>query len=425
MTKGITLICSLFAAGVCHGALLTDFSGSFALYQEATRQPPDFDDDGMVVGDDFLRWQRGVGLIGQINKSLGDANRDGRIDQIDLNLWTQQFGAAGIPDSVCFKLYFDPQGIIFGDVTAFVDAPDPGGGQQRFGIGLENGISEKHPDYVVSILDTVVIAQAGRQRIESRVRFAAANPAAPPIGELTIFGIQIQDKLPQLGPQGVLAGFDFRPGDTVTVLDDVTGQTTTFNDTQLLDVAPPVMLPLVLDVNRISGAVQIRNPNPNTLQFSYYEITSFAGALNPAGWVSIDDNEGGDPPGVGWDEAGGVSPNALAESNLLGNSTIAAGGLQPLGNAFNPAGALDVEFNYVSAGNLLVAGTVNYIPPTPANPVPEPNAICIALVGAGLVGGRRWAVGRSRPRPAWAAMATLPVQFSHCPIANVIVPGKR
>jgi hypothetical protein len=320
----------------------------------------------------------------------------------------------GIPDSVCFKLYFDPQGIILGDVTAFVDAPDPGGGQQRFGIGLENGISEKHPDYVVSILDTVVIAQAGRQRIESRVRFAAANPSAPPIGELTIFGLQIQDKLPELGPQGVLAGFDFRPGNTVTVLDDVTGQTTTFNDTQLPDVAPPILLPLVLDVNPNTGVVQIFNPNSSPLQFSYYEITSFSGALNLAGWVSIDDTEGGDPPGVGWDEAGGVSANALAESNLSGTSTIVGGGVRSLGNAFKLAGAQDLEFNYVAAGNLLVAGTVSYFNPLPVNPVPEPNAIGIALVCAGLVGGRRWAVSRSRPRPALAAMAPLPVQFSPC-----------
>src|SRR5690606_33076112 len=45
-----------------------------------TEPDADFNDDGAVDGRDFLIWQRGLGMSGQINNRRGDANRDGTVD---------------------------------------------------------------------------------------------------------------------------------------------------------------------------------------------------------------------------------------------------------------------------------------------------------------------------------------------------------
>jgi hypothetical protein len=52
----------------------------------------DFDNSGVVDGKDFLVWQRGFGLTGQTNKSAGDANGDGNVNDADLTLWKDSFG---------------------------------------------------------------------------------------------------------------------------------------------------------------------------------------------------------------------------------------------------------------------------------------------------------------------------------------------
>ena len=52
----------------------------------------DFNGDGVVDGGDFLIWQRGFGLAGQTNNSMGDANLDGSIGGADLDVWKEQFG---------------------------------------------------------------------------------------------------------------------------------------------------------------------------------------------------------------------------------------------------------------------------------------------------------------------------------------------
>ncbi|MDZ4656545.1 MAG: SUMF1/EgtB/PvdO family nonheme iron enzyme [Bythopirellula sp.] len=59
---------------------------------EATVAPnADFDQDTDVDGRDFLIWQRGFGLSGQLDNNLGDANFDGTIDELDLVVWQDQY----------------------------------------------------------------------------------------------------------------------------------------------------------------------------------------------------------------------------------------------------------------------------------------------------------------------------------------------
>lgn len=52
----------------------------------------DFDSDGAVNGNDFLAWQRGVGLA-HPSFGAGDANRDGVTNAGDLGVWKDEYGA--------------------------------------------------------------------------------------------------------------------------------------------------------------------------------------------------------------------------------------------------------------------------------------------------------------------------------------------
>ncbi len=52
----------------------------------------DFDENGFVDGADFLQWQRGLGIPGGAVRGDGDANVDGRVDAVDLEIWRDAFG---------------------------------------------------------------------------------------------------------------------------------------------------------------------------------------------------------------------------------------------------------------------------------------------------------------------------------------------
>jgi PEP-CTERM motif len=55
----------------------------------------DFNLDGDVDGGDFLAWQRGVGTNSGASISVGDSNKDGAVDLLDLAVWRKEF--AGPP----------------------------------------------------------------------------------------------------------------------------------------------------------------------------------------------------------------------------------------------------------------------------------------------------------------------------------------
>jgi len=52
----------------------------------------DFDSDSDIDGADFLTWQRGFGTFVDAPPTLGDANGDLRVDELDLQVWSATFG---------------------------------------------------------------------------------------------------------------------------------------------------------------------------------------------------------------------------------------------------------------------------------------------------------------------------------------------
>jgi hypothetical protein len=110
-----------------------------------------------------------------------------------------------------------------------------------------------------------------------------------------------------------------------------------------------------------AGKVRIVNPTGQNFEIDYYEITSAAGSLNASGWMSLDDQESGDPETQGWDEAGGADANILSEIHLQGSSMVSSGGILSLGSAFNTAMAQDLVFSLGLPGSEnLVRGIVQY-----------------------------------------------------------------
>lgn len=384
MSKGLAVLVVLLFGSVCRGGLLTDFSSSYALYQQCTESGADFDFDGDIDGADFLNWQRGLGKSGQFMTTYGDADGNGQVDQADLNFWMSQYGAPpGAAESVCFKLFLDPTGIVGGSVTAVIEAPNPIGGVPRLVFSNHPQLINLHPDYTVKVEQLELISIQGRERVDARISFAANDPDDPPAGPVTIFGFQVMDNLPQLGLEGVQARFEFRPSDSVTIFDSDTGDHTTIGGAALQDVPLQMMQALQLEVNTQTGAVRMRNLSHAAIRINAYEIDSLSGALSPQGWVSLDDVED-DPPGAGWEELAGASANGLSEANPSAAKNIGPGQSLDLGMAFDALkGYRDLRLFYTTPEGSRIPGEISYVV------VPEPLGLGLALVAAIGAASRR------------------------------------
>jgi hypothetical protein len=70
----------------------------------------DFNQDGVVDGQDFLVWQRNAGLNSGGSRASGDANGDGTVNAMDLTIWKSQFGMN--PQSVMSANVPEPSGFL-------------------------------------------------------------------------------------------------------------------------------------------------------------------------------------------------------------------------------------------------------------------------------------------------------------------------
>jgi PEP-CTERM motif len=132
-----------------------------------------------------------------------------------------------------------------------------------------------------------------------------------------------------------------------------------------IDVSVAPIVAPKLQVVQYAGdtsVIRVLNGTGSAVDMKYYEIRSAGGALNVAGWNGLDQQEGSDPVGTGWDEAGGSSANILSEGNILATMTVADGSSLNLGRAFAMAGAQDLTFSYGDADHQFLRGLVEYVP---------------------------------------------------------------
>jgi hypothetical protein len=142
-------------------------------------------------------------------------------------------------------------------------------------------------------------------------------------------------------------------------------------DTSPIGAVTPVALSLEAKSN---GLLTLNNTTASAITFDSYRIASDSNALNFGGWNSLSDQgtsavDGTDPgttagDGVGetWDEAGGSNDGVLAESFLLGSSTMAPNDSIPLGSGFKVGGTHDLTFQYREVGSgAIVTGNISYV----------------------------------------------------------------
>lgn len=125
---------------------------------------------------------------------------------------------------------------------------------------------------------------------------------------------------------------------------------------------PIVPITLTLEV-RSNGQIFIKNETANPVSFDSYRIASGSASLNEAGWASLQ-SAGVDSIGAGagqhWTVSGGSSDSALAESFLLGASTLEMNEEFSLGSAFKIGGMQDLTFQYRD----IVSGSLVSVVPT-------------------------------------------------------------
>jgi hypothetical protein len=140
-----------------------------------------------------------------------------------------------------------------------------------------------------------------------------------------------------------------------------------FNEAVGPDVAQPAGDVLSLEVNKTTGQVTLKSNINAPITFNYYKIGSTGGALSTSGWNSLDDKEGGDAPGLGWDESGGSDANELIEFVLpTAGASLAANATTTLGSAFNTAifgsgNNGDLTFEFGTLGGAILTGSVSYV----------------------------------------------------------------
>jgi hypothetical protein len=111
-----------------------------------------------------------------------------------------------------------------------------------------------------------------------------------------------------------------------------------------------------------AGLMRMVNTLAQPVELEYYEILSNAGSLNANGWSSIDDQEGPDPPGMGWVEGGRNDDELLSEGVIIGTPmSVAAGGEISLGSSFTPGADEDLTFFVGLPDGTLQRAAVEYV----------------------------------------------------------------
>jgi hypothetical protein len=126
---------------------------------------------------------------------------------------------------------------------------------------------------------------------------------------------------------------------------------------------------LALEVNAQTGRVRLVNEVQSDVSIDFYQITSASGSLDPSidGWNSLANPlanpvkfPAGSGVGDGWETLGAANSQRVAESFLLGASTLAPGESVTLGKLFG-GGVQDLQLRYRTAAGDFVDVPAAYI----------------------------------------------------------------
>ncbi|TWT76824.1 hypothetical protein Pla123a_22470 [Posidoniimonas polymericola] len=114
-----------------------------------------------------------------------------------------------------------------------------------------------------------------------------------------------------------------------------------------------------LIVDRATGEMTLTNLEGDSLSLAGYNISSAAGALDSAGWTSI--NAGGtfDPNG-NW-VASSTTAELIAEADGGDGGDLSSGEEASIGAAWSPSRIEDVAFNFTLVGGTEMIGEVQYV----------------------------------------------------------------
>jgi len=115
---------------------------------------------------------------------------------------------------------------------------------------------------------------------------------------------------------------------------------------------------IVLLVDTATGAAAIQNQSTFAAEIDFYTITSASNSLNPAGWVSLDDQNV-----EAWAEANPKS-NRLSElfGAGTGGSLFSPNEAYEIGNAFTVGGQRDLQIRFTLSDGTSIDGIVEYGP---------------------------------------------------------------
>lgn len=103
---------------------------------------------------------------------------------------------------------------------------------------------------------------------------------------------------------------------------------------------------VTLAIDPTTGVAEIRNLSPerSAAQAIYaYSISSYAGSLDPQGWIGWEESSA---PGLGWNSTSKAGARKIAESNASSSTYLSEGRTLRLGTVFTPGAVRDVRFEY-------------------------------------------------------------------------------
>jgi hypothetical protein len=127
----------------------------------------------------------------------------------------------------------------------------------------------------------------------------------------------------------------------------------------------PIPPSLLLQVDRSSGNLSIKNVSGASLSLSGYSVTSVSGAVDRTNWTSIaatyDQNDGGEVDGAHlWHELGASTDNTLEEAADSGSATLLVNQQFNLGATWTRYYQEDLVFKFISGTGEEVAAQIQF-----------------------------------------------------------------